>query len=57
MPRASVHKNVECSGINIIVVDRQRFDTVLTGLEMAAPLLKNFPKDFSADKLNRLLVN
>jgi uncharacterized protein YbbC (DUF1343 family) len=57
MPQASVHKNVECSGINIIVVDRQRFDTVLTGLEIAAQLLKNFPKDFSADKLNRLLVN
>jgi uncharacterized protein YbbC (DUF1343 family) len=56
-PRASVHKDVECGGVNVIIVDRQSFEPVLTGLEVAAQLFKNFPKDFSADQLNRLLVN
>ncbi|HKX33570.1 MAG TPA: exo-beta-N-acetylmuramidase NamZ domain-containing protein [Blastocatellia bacterium] len=56
-PRASVHQNTECGGVNIVVVDRQRFEPVLTGLEIAVQLFKLFPKDFSSDRLNRLLVN
>ncbi len=56
-PRASVHKDAECGGVNIIIVDRESFEPVLTGLEIAAQLLKLFPKEFSADRINRLLVS
>ncbi|HWQ33890.1 MAG TPA: exo-beta-N-acetylmuramidase NamZ domain-containing protein [Blastocatellia bacterium] len=56
-PKASVHKDAECGGVNIIITDRRSFEPVITGLEMAAQLLKLYPKDFAADKFNRLLVN
>ncbi len=56
-PKASVHKDTECGGVNLIITYRAAFDPVLTGLEMAAQLLKLYPKDFAADKFNRLLVN
>jgi uncharacterized protein YbbC (DUF1343 family) len=56
-PKASVHKDAECGGVNIIITDRKVFEPVLTGFEIAAQLLKLFPKDFSVDRFNRLLVN
>lgn len=56
-PNASVHKDAECGGVNVIITDRERFEPVLTGLEIAAQLKKLFPKDFSAERFNRLLVN
>jgi uncharacterized protein YbbC (DUF1343 family) len=56
-PKASVHKDTECGGVNIIITDRRSFEPVITGLEMAVQLLKLYPKDFAADKFNRLLVN
>jgi uncharacterized protein YbbC (DUF1343 family)/CubicO group peptidase (beta-lactamase class C family) len=56
-PKSSVHKDVECGGVNIIVTNRDLFEPVNTGLEMAAQLKKLFPKDFSTEKFNRLLAN
>jgi uncharacterized protein YbbC (DUF1343 family) len=56
-PKASVHKDVECNGVNIIVADRKVFEPVLAGIEIAAQLLKLFPKDFSAERFNRLLAS
>ncbi len=56
-PRSSVHKDAECGGINIVVTDRAQFEPITTGLEIAAKLLKLYPKDFAADKFNGLLVN
>ena len=56
-PRASVHRDVECGGINIVITDRAQFEPIVTGLEIAARLLKLYPKDFAADQFNRLLVN
>ncbi|HMX27095.1 MAG TPA: DUF1343 domain-containing protein, partial [Blastocatellia bacterium] len=56
-PKASVHKDAECSGVNIIITDRSRFDSVLTGMELAVQVKKLFSKDFQADRFNRLLVN
>ncbi|HZS10186.1 MAG TPA: exo-beta-N-acetylmuramidase NamZ domain-containing protein [Blastocatellia bacterium] len=56
-PKASVHKDAECGGVNIIVTNRAQFEPVITGLEIAAQLLKLYPKDFATDKFNRLLVN
>jgi uncharacterized protein YbbC (DUF1343 family) len=56
-PKASVHKDAECGGVNIIITDRRSFEPVITGLEMAVQLLRLYPKDFATDKFNRLLVN
>jgi uncharacterized protein YbbC (DUF1343 family) len=56
-PKASVHKDAECSGVNIIITDRSRFDSVLTGMELAVQVKKLFSKDFAFDRFTRLLVN
>jgi uncharacterized protein YbbC (DUF1343 family)/CubicO group peptidase (beta-lactamase class C family) len=56
-PKSSVHKDAECGGVNIIVTNRDLFEPVVTGLEMAAQLKKLFPKDFSIERFNRLLAN
>ena len=56
-PRSSVHKDAECGGINIVITDRAQFEPITMGLEIAAQLLKLYPKDFAADKFNGLLVN
>lgn len=56
-PRASVHQGVECGGINIVVSDRNAFEPISTGLEIATQLLALFPKDFAVDRFNRLLVS
>lgn len=56
-PKASVHKDAECGGVNIIITDRSRFDSVLMGMEMAVQLKKLFGKDFAVDRFNRLLVS
>ncbi|MBO0858823.1 MAG: DUF1343 domain-containing protein [Chloracidobacterium sp.] len=56
-PKSSVHKDVECGGVNIIVTNRDLFEPVITGLEMAAQLRKLFPKNFQIEKFNRLLAN
>jgi uncharacterized protein YbbC (DUF1343 family) len=56
-PRSSTHKDVACSGINIVITDRALFEPVTTGLEIAAQLLKLYPKDFAAEKFIGLLAN
>jgi uncharacterized protein YbbC (DUF1343 family) len=56
-PRASIHKDTECGGINIVITDRAQFEPVTTGLEIASQLLKLYPKDFAVDQFNRLLAN
>ena len=56
-PDAATHKGVECGGVNLIITDRQTFEPVLTGLELAAQLFKLHPKEFEIDKLARLLAS
>ncbi|HKO97983.1 MAG TPA: exo-beta-N-acetylmuramidase NamZ domain-containing protein [Pyrinomonadaceae bacterium] len=56
-PKASVFKDQECSGVNIIVTDRARFRPVTAGLEMAVALRKLYPADWKVDSYLRLLVN
>ncbi|NBO63499.1 MAG: DUF1343 domain-containing protein [Acidobacteria bacterium] len=56
-PRASVHKEIECGGVNVIITERTRFEPVLTGLELAAQLRRLFGKAFNSDRFIRLLVN
>jgi uncharacterized protein YbbC (DUF1343 family)/CubicO group peptidase (beta-lactamase class C family) len=56
-PNASVFKNENCNGINIVIIDRAKFKSVRTGLEIAAALRKLYPSDWQTEKYNRLLVN
>jgi uncharacterized protein YbbC (DUF1343 family)/CubicO group peptidase (beta-lactamase class C family) len=56
-PNASVFKNEDLGGINIIVTDRNSFESVKTGLEIAAALRKLYPNDWQVDKYARLFVN
>lgn len=56
-PNASVFKNEQCGGVNIIVTDRGAFRPLLTGIEMALALRKLYPNDWKIDSYLRLLVN
>jgi uncharacterized protein YbbC (DUF1343 family) len=56
-PNASVYKDEDLGGINIIVTDRSSFDSVRTGFEIAAALRKLYPNDWQVDRYARLLVN
>jgi uncharacterized protein YbbC (DUF1343 family)/CubicO group peptidase (beta-lactamase class C family) len=56
-PNASVYKDQDLGGINIIVTERDAFDSVRTGLEIAAALQKLYSKSWDADKFGRLLLN
>ena len=56
-PNASVFKGESCSGINIVIVDRAKFKSVRTGIEIAVALRKLFPTDWKTENYNRLLVN
>ncbi|MGI8813683.1 MAG: exo-beta-N-acetylmuramidase NamZ domain-containing protein [Pyrinomonadaceae bacterium] len=56
-PNASVYKDQDVSGINIIVTDRDRFEPLRAGIEIAAALMKMYPDNWEVDKYSRLLVN
>ena len=56
-PNASVYKDQDLGGINIIVTDRGIFDPLRTGIEIATALRSLYPKDWDVDKYGRLLVN
>jgi len=56
-PNASVFKDQDCDGVNIVIVDRRGFNSVRTGLEIASALRKLYPDAWQVDKYERLLVN
>jgi uncharacterized protein YbbC (DUF1343 family)/CubicO group peptidase (beta-lactamase class C family) len=56
-PTTSVFKGEECSGINIIITDRDRFRPVTSGLEVAVALHKLYPSQWKIDSYLRLLAN
>ncbi|HJS25392.1 MAG TPA: exo-beta-N-acetylmuramidase NamZ domain-containing protein [Pyrinomonadaceae bacterium] len=56
-PKASVFKDEQCGGVNIIIVDRATFRPLLTGIEVALALRKLYPNDWKVDNYLRLLVN
>ncbi|MFN6963140.1 MAG: exo-beta-N-acetylmuramidase NamZ domain-containing protein [Pyrinomonadaceae bacterium] len=56
-PKASVFKDEDLGGINIVITDRSRFDSVRTGIEIATALRSLYPNEWQADKYLRLLVN
>jgi uncharacterized protein YbbC (DUF1343 family)/CubicO group peptidase (beta-lactamase class C family) len=56
-PGSSVFKNEECGGVNILITDRSRFRSVLTGIEVAVALHRLFPTEWKIDGYSHLLVN
>ena len=56
-PNASTFKAEDCGGVNIIITNRDTFNSVRTGIEIAAALRKLYPADWQVDKYGRLLVN
>jgi uncharacterized protein YbbC (DUF1343 family)/CubicO group peptidase (beta-lactamase class C family) len=56
-PNASVFKDQQCGGVNIIITDRALFRPLPAGIEMALALRKLYPNDWQVDKYLRLLVN
>ena len=56
-PSTSVFKNEDCGGVNVVVTDRSRFQSVLTGIEVAVALHSLYPADWKVDSYLRLLVN
>lgn len=56
-PNTSVFKNEDCGGVNIVITDRARFQSVITGIEVAVALHSLYPTDWKVDSYLRLLVN
>ncbi|MBW3541655.1 MAG: DUF1343 domain-containing protein [Planctomycetes bacterium] len=54
-PEASKYAGERCGGIEIIVTDRDAFEPVRTGLEIARQLRRLSPDDWNTKQLNRLL--
>jgi len=56
-PKSSVFKNEECSGVNIMITDRSKFQSVLTGVEIAVALHQLYSAEWKIDGYSHLLVN
>lgn len=56
-PNASVFKDEQLGGVNIVITDRKVFDSVRTGIEMAAAIKKLYAAEWQVDRYLRLLVN
>ena len=56
-PNASVFKDEDCSGVNIVITDRATFQPVSAGIEIAFALHQLFPLQWRIDNYSRLLVN
>lgn len=56
-PNASVFKNEDLGGVNIVITNRNVFESVRTGIEIACALRKLYPDKWEVDRYGRLLVN
>jgi uncharacterized protein YbbC (DUF1343 family) len=56
-PNASVFKDEPLGGVNVIITNREAFESVRTGVEIACALRKLYPNDWEVDRYGRLLVN
>jgi uncharacterized protein YbbC (DUF1343 family) len=56
-PNASTFKDEECGGINIIITNRDAFNSVRTGVEIAVALHRLYAAEWQVEKYLRLLVN
>ena len=56
-PESSKFAGKKCGGVNIIVTDREEFEPLRTGFEIAAQLRHLYPTDWEAKGYDRLLGN
>lgn len=56
-PNASVFKDRECGGVQIVLTDRDRCRVLDIGLLIAQTLHRLYPKDFNIDKFINLLTD
>jgi uncharacterized protein YbbC (DUF1343 family) len=56
-PTASTHRGLSCGGVNLVLTDRSRFQSVLTGLALISALHRLYPTQFDIDKVIRLMGN
>ena len=56
-PNASVFKDEDLGGVNIVITERAKFRSVRTGIEIAAALRKLYPTEWNVERYGRLLVN
>ncbi|HEX6279495.1 MAG TPA: DUF1343 domain-containing protein, partial [Pyrinomonadaceae bacterium] len=56
-PNASVFKDENLGGVNIVITDRAQFRSVRTGIEIAAALRKLYSTEWNVERYGRLLVN
>ena len=56
-PASATYKDQECGGVNIVVTDRTRLQSVALGIEIAAALRQLYPSDWKIDGFLRLLAN
>ena len=56
-PASATYKDQECGGVNIVVTDRTRLQSVALGIEIAAALRQLYPSDWKVEGFLRLLAN
>jgi len=56
-PKASTYKDQLCSGVYILLIDRDRCNAVDVGLQLAKTIYRLYPKDFNPDKMAHLLLD
>jgi len=56
-PTSSNYSGQLCSGVNIVVTDRNGFDAPELGMELASALRKLYPADYKIERLPELLMN
>jgi uncharacterized protein YbbC (DUF1343 family)/CubicO group peptidase (beta-lactamase class C family) len=56
-PKASVHKDQACGGVNIELTDRDRCPVVDVGLEIARILCRMYSTNFPVQKIQHLLMH
>jgi len=56
-PSSGMYARQPCSGVHIVVIDREAVDAPELGIELAAALHKLSPLGFDMERINQLLVN
>jgi len=56
-PDSSKFKDVLCHGVSIRIVNREQFEPIRTGLEIALQLRRLYPQEWELDSYDRLLGN
>ncbi len=56
-PTASTNRGQRCGGVNLILMERDKFNSVLAGMTLISVLYRLYPKEFEIDRIIRLLGN